>query len=55
LSGVTQAQSLVLPLYGEGAQETVTDYMKTTLPSGEILPWFPIPEVVIVRKRVWSS
>ena len=55
LSGVAQAQSLVLPLYGEGAQETVTDYMTTTLPSGEILPWFPIPEVVIVRKRVWSS
>ncbi|OOG19108.1 hypothetical protein BWD42_03940 [Sphingobacterium sp. CZ-UAM] len=55
LSGMAQTQSLVLPLYGEGAQETVTDYMTTTLPSGEVLPWFPIPEVVIIRKRVWSS
>lgn len=55
LSGMAQTQSLVLPLYGEGAQETVTDYMTTTLPSGEVLPWFPIPEVVIIRKRLWSS
>ncbi|WP_398456040.1 DUF4294 domain-containing protein [Sphingobacterium thalpophilum] len=55
LSAVAQSQPLVMPLYGEGAQETVSDYMTTTLPSGEVLPWFPIPEVVIVRKRVWSS
>ncbi|MDM1295771.1 DUF4294 domain-containing protein [Sphingobacterium sp. N143] len=55
LSAKAQSRSLVLPLYGDGAQESVSDYMTTTLPSGEVLPWFPIPEVVIVRKRVWTS
>ncbi|WP_312189414.1 DUF4294 domain-containing protein, partial [Sphingobacterium sp.] len=55
ISGWAQSRSLTLPLYGEGAQETVADYMTTTLPTGEILPWFPIPEVVVVGKRIWSS
>ncbi|WP_286767199.1 MULTISPECIES: DUF4294 domain-containing protein [Sphingobacterium] len=55
LSGWAQSQSLTLPLYGEGAQETVNSYMTTTLANGEVLPWFPIPQVTVVAKRTWSS
>lgn len=50
-----QMPVLTLPHYGEGTPETVAYYLTTKLESGEIVPWFPIEEVVIRAQRVWKS
>ena len=50
-----RAQSLTLPLYGDGRQEEVNTYNTVTLEDGEVLPWFLIPEVRIVRQRVFKD
>ncbi|MBE8720314.1 DUF4294 domain-containing protein [Sphingobacterium pedocola] len=48
-------QSLTLPHYGAGTPEIVEFYTTTKLESGEIVPWFPIEEVVIVANRIWKN
>ncbi|TJZ63148.1 DUF4294 domain-containing protein [Sphingobacterium olei] len=48
-------QTLTLPHYGAGTPETVEFYTTTKLESGEIAPWFPIEEVVIVANRIWKN
>ncbi|MDR2281594.1 MAG: DUF4294 domain-containing protein [Sphingobacterium sp.] len=50
-----QMPVLTLPHYGEGTPETVAYYLTTKLESGEIVPWFPIEEVVIRAQREWKS
>jgi hypothetical protein len=50
-----QMPVLTLPHYGEGTPETVAYYLTTKLESGEIVPWFPIEEVVIRAQRKWKS
>lgn len=49
------AQTLTLPHYGEGTSGSVDKYLTTKLDNGEIVPWFPIQEVVVTRKRVWKN
>lgn len=46
---------LTVPHYGEGTPETIGYYLTTKLESGEVVPWFPIEEVVVRAVRVWSS
>lgn len=48
-------QTLTLPHYGAGTPEKVDYYATTKLESGEMAPWFPIEEVVIVATRPWKS
>lgn len=52
---VIQAQTLVKPHYGAGKPEVVEHYATTTLDNGEIVPWFPIEEVVVYARRTFSS
>ena len=49
------SQELTLPHYGEGTPQTIKGYMTNTLESGEVLPWFPIQEVVITARRTFSN
>src|SRR5690625_2395647 len=49
------AQELIKPHYGKGQPEVVNKYLTTTLDNGEVVPWFPIKEVIITRKRGWKS
>ncbi|MFZ4862828.1 DUF4294 domain-containing protein [Sphingobacterium sp. Mn56C] len=46
---------LTVPHYGAGNPDVVGYYLTTTLSSGEVVPWFPIEEVVIYATRVWKS
>lgn len=48
-------QELITPHFGKGKPRVVTKYLTTTLDNGEVVPWFPIPEVVITRKRTWKT
>ncbi|MGJ1267972.1 DUF4294 domain-containing protein [Sphingobacterium spiritivorum] len=50
-----KGQTLIKPQYGGGEPEVVEHYATTTLDDGEVVPWFPIPEVVVTGKRIWSS
>lgn len=55
LTSLIEAQTLTKPHYGAGQPEVVEHYPTTTLDDGEVVPWFPIPEVVVTAKRVWTS
>ena len=46
---------LTLPHYGAGEPDVVAYYTTTTLESGEVVPWFPIEEVVVRAIREWKS
>ncbi|MVZ67214.1 DUF4294 domain-containing protein [Sphingobacterium sp. DK4209] len=52
---LSHAQTLTKPQYGEGKAEVVEHYATTTLDNGEVVPWFPIEEVVITAVRQWKS
>ncbi|MGO1596800.1 MAG: DUF4294 domain-containing protein [Sphingobacterium sp.] len=49
------AQTLVKPHYGAGKPEVVEHYATTKLDNGEVVPWFPIEEVVIRARRTFKS
>ncbi|GEM67354.1 hypothetical protein SMI01S_09600 [Sphingobacterium mizutaii NBRC 14946 = DSM 11724] len=49
------AQTLIKPQYGPGKPEVVEHYATTTLDNGEVVPWFPIEEVVIYAKRTFKT
>lgn len=49
------AQELTMPHYGAGTPKTVSNYLTTKLDNGEVVPWFPIKEVVITRAREWKN
>lgn len=53
--GISQVQELIKPQYGGGQREVVTNYLTTRLENGELVPWFPIQEVIITRKREFKS
>lgn len=55
ISKVNIAQTLVKPHYGEGEPEVVEHYATTTLDNGEVVPWFPIEEVVVRARRTFKS
>lgn len=59
LQGAAQVASsqapLILPHYGEGERDIVAFYATTTLDDGEVVPWFPIEEVVVRAERQWKS
>jgi hypothetical protein len=46
---------LTLPHYGAGEPDVVAYYATTKLESGEVVPWFPIEEVVVRAIRKWKS
>ncbi len=50
-----RAQQLVMPHYGEGKAQVVDSYQTVRLESGEVVPAFLIPEVVVVGVRLWKS
>ncbi|MFZ4262982.1 DUF4294 domain-containing protein [Sphingobacterium sp. HJSM2_6] len=51
----SEGQALTKPQYGEGKAEVVTHYATTTLDNGEVVPWFPIEEIVIRAVRRFKS
>lgn len=55
MSLASNAQTLIKPQYGPGKPEVVEHYSTTTLDNGEVVPWFPIEEVVIYAKRTFKS
>lgn len=55
LPSLSVAQELTMPHYGEGEPSVKQHYNTTTLPDGEVVPWFLFPEVVISKKRIWTS
>lgn len=50
-----QAQTLIKPQYGPGKPEVVEHYATTTLDNGEVVPWFPIEEVVVYARRTFKT
>lgn len=52
---LVKSQTLTKPQYGSGPAEVVEKYATTTLDNGEVVPWFPIEEVVIRAVRPWKS
>ena len=50
-----QAQTLIKPQYGPGEPEVVEHYATTTLDNGEVVPWFPIEEVVVYARRTFKT
>ncbi|SEG26758.1 DUF4294 domain-containing protein [Sphingobacterium lactis] len=50
-----KAQSLQKPQYGGGKPEVVDHYATTTLDNGEVVPWFPIEEVVVYGRRNFKT
>ncbi len=50
-----RSQALQVPHYGEGDGEVLQKYMTTRLETGEVLPWFPIDDVVVIARRTFKS
>lgn len=54
-TGYAGQAPLILPQYGEGERDVVAYYATTTLDDGEVVPWFPIEEVVVLAERQWKN
>lgn len=50
-----KGQALQVPHYGEGKGETLRHYPTTRLENGEVLPWFPIQDVVVTARRTFKT
>ena len=50
-----KGQALQVPHYGEGEGKTIAHYPTTRLENGEVVPWFPIKEVVINARRTFKT
>lgn len=50
-----KGQALQLPHYGEGTGKTLQHYSTTRLETGEVLPWFPIDDVIVTARRTFKS
>ncbi|NQD70348.1 DUF4294 domain-containing protein [Sphingobacterium shayense] len=48
-------QALQLPHYGQGEGKTVERFTTTKLDDGEIVPWFPIDDVVVTAVRTFKT
>ncbi|KGE12426.1 DUF4294 domain-containing protein [Sphingobacterium deserti] len=55
LAGTGKGQALQVPHYGDGEGETLQRYMTTKLETGEVLPWFPIEDVVVTARRTFKT
>lgn len=55
LPHLSSGQALQVPHYGEGEGEVLQRYMTTRMGTGEVLPWFPIDEVVVVARRIFKT
>ncbi|WDF70749.1 DUF4294 domain-containing protein [Sphingobacterium oryzagri] len=49
------SQALQVPHYGEGEGQVLQKYMTTKLETGEVLPWFPIDDVVVLARRTFKT
>src|SRR5690606_14953942 len=50
-----KAQALQVPHYGDGEGGTILNYPTTRLETGEVVPWFPIKDVVITARRTFKT
>lgn len=50
-----QGQALQVPHYGEGEGKVIHHYPTTRLDDGEIVPWFPIDDVVVTARRTFKT
>ncbi|PRD48235.1 DUF4294 domain-containing protein [Sphingobacterium haloxyli] len=50
-----KGQTLQVPHYGEGEGGTLQHYPTTRLESGEVVPWFPIKDVVVTARRTFKT
>ena len=48
-------QVLQLPHYGEGEGKSVERFLTTKLDNGEVVPWFPIEDVIVTAVRTFKS
>ncbi|TYR36509.1 DUF4294 domain-containing protein [Sphingobacterium phlebotomi] len=48
-------QALQVPHYGEGEGEMLQHYPTTRLETGEVLPWFPIKDVIVTARRTFKT
>ncbi|MGO3108875.1 MAG: DUF4294 domain-containing protein [Sphingobacterium sp.] len=48
-------QTLQLPHFGEGEGERVERFATTKLDDGQVVPWFPIEDVVVTAVRTFKS
>ncbi|MBD1422474.1 DUF4294 domain-containing protein [Sphingobacterium chuzhouense] len=52
---VGKGQALQVPHYGKGEGETLQYYTTTRLETGEVLPWFPIKDVIVTARRTFKT
>src|SRR5690606_14779237 len=52
---IGRGQVLQVPHYGDGEGEIMQNYPTTSLESGEIVPWFPIEDVVVTARRTFKT
>lgn len=50
-----KAQALQVPHYGDGEGGTILNYPTTRLETGEVVPWFPIKDVVVTARRTFKT
>lgn len=50
-----KGQALQVPHYGDGEGVTILNYPTTRLETGEVVPWFPIKDVVITARRTFKT
>ncbi len=50
-----KTQALQVPHYGDGEGATLQHYPTTRLETGEVVPWFPIKDVVITARRTFKT
>ncbi len=55
LPEIGRSQALQVPHYGKGEGEVLQKYMTTRLETGEVLPWFPIDDVVVIARRTFKT
>ncbi|WP_437919534.1 DUF4294 domain-containing protein [Sphingobacterium sp. LRF_L2] len=50
-----KSQVLQEPHYGDGEGKMLQHYLTTRLETGEVLPWFPIDDVVVTARRTFKT
>lgn len=50
-----KGQALQMPHYGVGEGKLLQKYMTTKMENGEVLPWFPIEDVVVTARRTFKT
>lgn len=52
---IGRGQVLQVPHYGDGEGEIMQNYPTTRLESGEVVPWFPIKDVIVTARRTFKT